>query len=65
MVKAEEDVKEWLAKIDQMIKANNVADRKRVVVAATHLRDATAEWYKTDKVNIIQYTDNNPRSFIR
>ncbi len=48
-----------------MIEANNVADRRRVAVAAAHLRDAAAKWYETDKVNINQYTDNNARSFIR
>ena len=63
--KAEEDVEKWLAKIDRMIEANNVADGKRVVVAAAHLRDAAAEWYETDKANITRYTDNNAGSFIR
>ena len=48
-----------------MIEANNVADGRRVVVVATHLRDAVAEQYKTDKANITWYTDNNPESFIR
>ncbi len=41
--KAGEDVKEWLAEIDRMIEANNVADRRRVAVAAAHLRDVAAE----------------------
>ena len=41
--KAGEDVKEWLAKIDRMIEANNVADGRRVAVAAAHLRDVAAE----------------------
>ena len=50
--KAGEDVEEWLAEIDQMIEANNVADGRRVAVAAAHLRDVAAEWYETDKVNI-------------
>ena len=63
--KAGEDVEEWFAEINQMIEANNVADGRRVAVAAAYLRDAVAEWYKTDKVNITRYTDNNPRSFIR
>ena len=63
--KAEENVEEWLAEIDQMIEANNVTDGRRVAVAAAHLRDAAAEWYKTDKANITRYTDNNTRSFIR
>jgi len=48
-----------------MIEANNVADGRRVAVAAANLRDAAAEWYETDKVNIIRYIDNNVRSFIR
>ena len=48
-----------------MIKANNVADKRRVAVAAAYLRDAVAEWYETDKANIIWYTDNNAESFIR
>src|SRR6266542_1322549 len=48
-----------------MIEANNVADGRRVAVAAAHLRDVVAEWYETDKANITQYTDNNARSFIR
>ncbi len=56
---------EWLAEINQMIEANNVTDGRRVAVAAVHLRDATAEWYKTDKANITRYLDNNARSFIR
>ncbi len=63
--KVGEDVEEWLAKIDRMIEANNVADGRRVAVAAAHLRDAVAEWYETDKVNITRYTDNNTGSFIR
>ncbi len=63
--KAGEDIEEWLAEIDQMIEANNVADERRVAVAAVHLRDAAAEWYETDKVNINWYTNNNARSFIR
>ncbi len=50
--KAEEDVKEWFAKIDQMIEVNNVANRRRVTVAAIHLRDVTANWYEADKANI-------------
>src|SRR6266540_2704015 len=48
-----------------MIEANNVTDRRRVAVAAAHLRDAAAEWYETDKANITWYTDNNAGSFIR
>jgi len=48
-----------------MIEVNNVADGRRVAVAAAHLRDAAAEWYETDKANITQYTDNNAGSFIR
>src|SRR6266540_5227025 len=48
-----------------MIEANNVADGRRVAVAAVHLRDAAAEWYKTDKANITRYINNNVGSFIR
>jgi len=48
-----------------MIEANNVADRRRIAVAAAHLRNATAEWYEADKANITWYTDNNIGSFIR
>ena len=51
--KAGEDVEEWLAEIDRIIEANNVADGRRVVVTAAHLRDAVAEWYETDRANII------------
>src|SRR6266498_1698337 len=63
--KAGEDIEEWLAELDRMIEVNNVADGRRVAVAAAHLRDAAAEWYETDKANIIRYTDNNAGSFIR
>ena len=63
--KAGEDIKEWLTEINQMIEANNMADGRRVVVVATHLRDVIAEWYEADKVNINQYIDNNLGSFIR
>ena len=42
-----------------------MADGRRVTVTAAHLRDAVAEWYETDKANIIWYIDNNPESFIR
>src|SRR6266540_663382 len=63
--KAGEDIEEWLAELDRMIEANNVADGRKVAVAAAHLRDAAAEWYETDKANINWYTDNNARSFIR
>ncbi len=48
-----------------MIEANNVADGRKVAVAAAHLRDAAAEWYESDKANINRYTDNNSGSFIR
>ena len=48
-----------------MIEANNMADRRRIAVAAVYLRDVVAEWYETDKANITRYTDNNARSFIR
>ena len=41
--KAGKDVEEWLTEIDRMIEANNVADGRKVVVAAAHLRDVTAE----------------------
>ncbi len=47
--KAGKDVEEWLTKIDQMIEANNVTNRRRVTVATTHLRDATTEWYEQIK----------------
>src|SRR6266545_4697992 len=40
--KAGEDIEEWLAELDQMIEANNVADGRKVAVAAAHLRDAAA-----------------------
>ncbi len=63
--KVGEDVEEWLAKIDRMIEANNVADGRRVAITAAHLRNAAAEWYETDKTNINRYTDNNVSSFIR
>src|SRR6266542_490785 len=49
---AGEDIEEWLAELDRMIEANNVADGRKVAVAAAHLRDAAAEWYETDKANI-------------
>jgi len=42
-----------------------VADRRRVAVAVSHLRDTVVDWFKVDKVNINWYTDNNPESFIR
>ncbi len=48
-----------------MIEANNVADRRKVAVAAAHLKDVAAEWYETDRANITRYPDNNVRSFIR
>src|SRR6266511_3818474 len=48
-----------------MIEANNVADGRKVAVAAAHLKDVAAEWYEADKANITRYTDNNARSFIR
>src|SRR6266511_291305 len=41
--KAGEDIEEWLAELDRMIEANNIADGRRVAVAAAHLRDAAAE----------------------
>src|SRR6266540_1378752 len=63
--KAGEDIEEWLAKIDRMIEANNVADGRRVAVVAAYLRDVAAEWYEADKANITRYTNNNARSFIR
>ncbi len=63
--KAGEDIEEWLAELDRMIEANNIADGRKVAVAAAHLRDAAAEWYETDKANINRYTDNNAGSFIR
>ena len=63
--KAGKDIEEWLAELDRMIEANNVADGRRVAVAAAHLRDAAAEWYETDKANITRYIDNNTGSFIR
>ena len=47
--KAGEDIKKWLAELDRMIEANNVADGRKVAVAAAHLRDAAAEWYKRTK----------------
>ncbi len=41
--KAGKDIEEWLAKIDWMIEANNMADGRRVAVAAAYLRDVVAE----------------------
>ncbi len=41
--KAREDIEEWLAKIDQMLEANNVANGRRVAVATTYLRDVIAD----------------------
>ena len=63
--KAGEDVEEWLVKIDCMLEANNVANRRKITVVVAHLRDAAADWFEADKVNINQYTNNNARSFIR
>src|SRR6266542_850301 len=63
--KAGENIEEWLAELDRMIEANNVADGRKVAVAAAHLRDAAAEWYEADKANINRYMDNNAGSFIR
>ncbi len=63
--KTGEDVKKWFAKIDWMIEANNIANRRRVAVVAAHLRDVTADWYEADKTNINRYINNNTRSFIR
>ena len=63
--KAGEDVEEWLAEIDRIIEANNVANRRRVAVAAAYLKDTAAEWYEADKANINRYVDNNAGSFIR
>ncbi len=48
-----------------MLKANNVADRRKVVVTAAHLRDTIADQFKADKININWYIDNNAKSFIR
>ena len=63
--KAGEDVEEWLAEIDRMLEANNVADERKVTVAAAHLRDTVADWFEVDKVNINRYINNNVKSFIR
>ena len=41
--KTEKDVKEQLAEINRMIEANNITNGRKVVVAATYLRDVTAE----------------------
>ncbi len=62
---AEEDMKEWLAKINRMIEVNNVTLGRRVAVVAAHLRDIVADWYEADKANIVQYADGNMISFIR
>ena len=35
-----------------MLEVNNVADRRKVVIATAHLRDAIADWFEVDKVNI-------------
>ncbi len=48
-----------------MIEANNIFMKKRVVIAAAHLRNIAADWYKIDKANIIQYVDRNVMNFIR
>ncbi len=63
--KTGEDIEEWLAKMDWMLAANNVIDRRRVAVAAAHLRDVAADWYEANKVNINWYIDNNAGSFIK
>ncbi len=63
--KVEEDIEEQLAKIDQMIEVNNVANGRKVAVTTAYLRDVTIDWYKADKININHYIDNNSRSFIR
>ena len=41
--KVGEDIEEWLAKMNRMLEANNIADGKRVAVTVTHLRDTTAD----------------------
>ena len=48
-----------------MIEANNVVIERRVAVAAAHLKNVAADWYKADKANIVQYADENTGSFIR
>ena len=63
--KAGKDIEEWLAKMNRMLEANNVADRRRVAVAVTHLRDVMADWFEVDKANINWYINNDIRSFIR
>ena len=62
--KVGENIKEWLAKIDQMIEANNVIMRIRVVVTAAYLRNIATNWYEADKTNINQYLNKNNISFI-
>ncbi len=35
-----------------MLEANNVADERKVTVAAAHLRDAVTDWFEANKTNI-------------
>ncbi len=41
--KTGEDVKKWLTEIDRVIEANNMANERKVTVAAAYLRDAIAD----------------------
>ncbi len=41
--KVEKDVEEWLAEIDRILEANNMADRRKVAVVAVYLRDIMAD----------------------
>ncbi len=50
--KVEENIKKWLAKIIQIIKANNITVERRMTVTIAYLRDIAINWYKVDKANI-------------
>ena len=50
--KTEKNIKKWLVKIDQIIEANNVTIKRKVVVVVAYLKDIAVDWYKANKTNI-------------
>ncbi len=47
-----------------MIKANNMAVGRKIAIIAVYLKNAIANWYKANKININQYANRVEESFI-
>ena len=63
--KSGEDVMAWCEEVDRVATANNWRDARIYTIVAAYLREAAADYYEEEKVNINGWVEGNAANNLR